>query len=453
MAIIDLLDAIDLPTDSPVWIFGAGIVGKQARELLQVLGLHDVVGFFDNYKSGNHAGLPVLHPSDAPEMSKKASIVMATQATDEVLRPLKAYGFSRFYSLHKVLKAVETQTNIACMPDALLHKDRYIPIDFKSGCIRAAGARQLVQNGHLETGFQRLRQLANDHAIIHIEDDIAGCAFRQVTDQETLVRFYDEAVKQSLWPGPETEEKQQKAIERGLPTVCINTMLKSGTGFLTKILQEQLDLPQYFITLRGSPNDWLLPGYTQKFAQGGSLSVQHMDASERNMDILAEAGVQKIYLHVRDPRQATVSYMHHLENNLVGEIYALRNWIQPFLPCNYPKMSWKEKTAWHAKNHVIGLIHWVQEWVTAAENDDRFEILMIDFNEFRTHEVATINRILTFFRIDYQVTESDLPKKKDVPHFRAGRNEEWREVFNERQQEIIWELMPDKLCARFGWKR
>lgn len=328
-----------------------------------------------------------------------------------------------------------------------------IPISAREALIRASAAKLLVKQHALELGYHKLRKLAMESGWIHVEDDIAGCAFRQSSEQHVLVKFWDAAVRRGLLPGEKLRQQQDRAIERGLPPVLINTMLKSGTGYLTKVLTEKFSLPQYFITLRGSPNDWLLPSYLAQFAKGGAVSVQHMDASPDNLDQLAAAGIRKIYLHIRDPRQATVSYLHHLENNLVGDLYALRNWIQPFLPGNYTELSWSQKVDWHARNHVPGLIQWLQEWLFVVEHDSRFEILLIDFNRFRQDEAGAINEVLAFFGIDERISTGDLPDKKNVPHFRSGQSEEWRSVFTKRQQAIMHALMPAAWFDRFGWER
>ncbi len=452
MPAVEILDLADLPHDRPLWIYGAGVQGKALLSHLRTLGQHAVGGFFDSFKEGDCDGLSVCHPKALEEKPESVTVAIATLDTETVERLLAGLAFPAVFRANLFLQACGTQENIHYLPGALPNGGPIEPISIEEGRVRAVGARLLVQHKELETGFHRLRQLALQSAIIHVEDDIAGCAFRQAGDQKTLVAFYDEAVRKGILPGTELADKQAKAKAKGLSPVFINTMLKSGTGFLTKILREHLDLPQYFTTLRGSPNDWILPRYMELFAAGGALSVQHLDASETNLDILAAKGVSKIYLHIRDPRQATVSYMHHLENNLSGELFALRNWIQPFLPDNYAQMDWPQKTAWQAKNHVPGQIHWIQEWVTAAERDPRFDIMIIDFDEFRRNEVATINKVLGFFGIDYQVTEADMPQKKDVPHFRSGQTEEWRGVFTPRQQEIHWQLIPESLAARFGWR-
>lgn len=452
MPAVEILDLVDLPSDQPIWIYGAGEQGETLLSHLRALGQSKVHGFFDSFKAGSRAGLDVLHPKTFEGEPGGVTVVLATLDRANVEPLLENLGFRSVFRANLFLQAIEAQGNIHYLPDTLANGEPTRPISFEEGRIRAAGGRLLIQHKDLATGFCRLRRLALESGIIHVEDDIAGCAFRQAGDQKTLVSFYDEAVRKGILPGKALAEKQAEAMAKGLPPVFINTMLKSGTGFLTKVLREHLDLPQYFTTLRGSPNDWILPGYMEKFAAGGALTVQHLDAGEANLDLLAAKGIAKIYLHIRDPRQATVSYMHHLENNLSGELFALRNWIQPFLPADYIQMDWRQKTAWQAKNHVPGLIHWTQEWVTAAERDSRFDIMIVDFDEFRRDEVATINKILSFFGIDYQVSEADMPHKKDVPHFRKGKTEEWREVFTARQQEIHWQLIPKPLATRFGWR-
>ncbi len=452
MAVTEVLDISDLATNDDLWIYGAGPRGEEIASHLKHLPSLRICGFFDTSKNGDFLGLPMIHPGSFEGPKQATKVIIATPAADAVVPLLGSLGFANIYHVDQLIEAIASEETLHYLPGALPEGKPAKPISAMEARVRAAGARLLIHDRQLELGFRKLRELALESGYIFVQDNVAGCAFRHSGDQPSLVRFYDEAVRQEILPGAELAKQQQRAIARGLPPVFINTMLKSGTGFLTKVLAEHLDLPQFFTTLGGSPNDWAIPAYVAKLAEGGALTVQHLDASAENLDILAAAGVKKIYLHLRDPRQSTVSYMHHLENNLVNDLYPLRNWIQPFLPADYCQRTWQGKVDWHAKNHVVGQIHWVQEWLTATASDPRFDILIKDFNAFRKDEVGTVNEVLGFFEIDHRVTASDMPPKHEVPHFRSGQAEEWRKVFSPRQQKIHWALIPDAMAARFGWR-
>ena len=409
---IDVLDLTDLPTACPIWIYGAGPKGRDILCLVRALPDLQIKGFFDTFKTGTCDDMQVIHPKNCPDAPEEVAVLHATSELQKVLALLDGLGIHRVFDLDIFLTAYGHQKNIHYLPQCLPNGAPEHPLPFEEGRIRAVGARVLVLKKQLEPGFTRLRKLATECGIIHVEDDIAGCALRQSMDHQLLASYYDEAVKQGIMPGEKLDKEQEDAIARGIPPIFINTILKSGTGFFTKVFKDQLHMPQFFTTLRGSPNDYILPTYMKKFARGGAITVQHLDASAANLDTLADCGVKKIFLHIRDPRQATVSYLHHLENNLSGELFALRNWIHPFLPHNYPSLEWKEKVAWHARNHVITLIHWIQEWLYVADNDPRFDIMILDFNELRRDEAGTINKVMRFFDLGDRVTTSDIPDKK-----------------------------------------
>lgn len=448
-----ILDLSDLSTERTVVIYGAGESGKLIKHCLEHLSGYKIKCFLDTFKKGLFLDLDIIHPDDFIGNKDDVQIVITSPDTKNIIALLKENNFKYIYDAHLFCHQWKLGNNLQYLPNAIDNSSALLQMSVEEARVRAVGARLLIQKQQLNTGFQRLRQLALKYAYIHINDNLASCAFRQYSDENSLVRFYNKAVNENHLPAPELKQQQNLAKKRNLPPVFINTMLKSGTGFLTKVIQNKLNLPQFFTTLGGFPNDWIIPEYLKLFSQGGALTVQHLDASEKNLDLLAASNIRKIYLHIRDPRQATVSYMHHLENNLIDEQYALRNCIQPFLPCEYSKMKQSDKTAWHARNHVPGLIRWTQEWILTADNDPRFEILIIEFNKFKKDEVGTINRILNFFEIDLKISKNDIPEKKDIPHFRQGRSQEWRETFTPQQQEILWNLIPKGLATRFDWKK
>ncbi len=109
-------------------------------------------------------------------------------------------------------------------------------------------------------------------------------------------------------------EQQQANRAKGYGYAFLNTMPKSGSVFLADHLASLYRTPFARIGVDSFPRSLVIPGRAEVLAQGGLWDQMHLDASPENLDQLERAGIRKIYLHVRDPRQATLSWAHHLES-------------------------------------------------------------------------------------------------------------------------------------------
>ena len=165
------------------------------------------------------------------------------------------------------------------------------------------------------------------------------------------------------------------------------------------------------------------------------------------------AGLSRLVVHLRDPRQATPSWAHHIET-LTGASAYLRKRIWPLLPEDYDRWTFAEKLDWNIAKHLRLLGPWVEAWVALAEaSADQLSIRFTSYEEFRRDEPGFYAGLLEFYGIElaeFDANPADLAKQEF--HFCKGQTDEWREVFTDAQKQAAWRLMPDDLCARFGWR-
>ncbi|MGE3839978.1 MAG: hypothetical protein AB7I50_00175 [Vicinamibacterales bacterium] len=92
---------LDLPVDRPVWLYGAGQGGRQAKRKLELVGLQ-VSGFIDKFKTGTVDGLPVLDLTTASgELKADSTLIIASMFWEEIRHDIEAAGVSaRLYSLY-----------------------------------------------------------------------------------------------------------------------------------------------------------------------------------------------------------------------------------------------------------------------------------------------------------------------------------------------------------------
>ena len=92
-------------------------------------------------------------------------------------------------------------------------------------------------------------------------------------------------------------------------------------------------------------------------------------------------------LHVRDPRQAVLSWTHHLDSISKDKGSAL--WLDvvvPSLPKDYFDFPFERKLDWQIQHHLPHLMNWCEQWKSVIEKrtDDLF--LLTTFEELAGDE-------------------------------------------------------------------
>ncbi|MCH7911263.1 MAG: hypothetical protein IIB38_16815, partial [Candidatus Hydrogenedentes bacterium] len=60
----------------------------------------------------------------------------------------------------------------------------------------------------------------------------------------------------------------------------------------------------------------------RELGQGGVSAKEHLPATRHNLATLAQAGVDRVVLHLRDPRQSLLSWAHFLEGDVRKRLLA-----------------------------------------------------------------------------------------------------------------------------------
>lgn len=274
---------------------------------------------------------------------------------------------------------------------------------------------------------------------------------RRYRDAQAL---HDKAVAAGLTPWSiEQEQMRQANLAQKRPSILLATLPKTGSAYLEMALGNMLRMPAIQATLARFPNDYLLPEIVRRLAEGGIISQSHLDARTENLDLLHEAGLRQIHVHVRDPRQATVSWAVWMAGEITGVNSHKRYLSDPFQPVDINGESEAWRMEWYAGNHYPACIRWIQQWVQAAERDRRFTISITDHEELKADRVGTLRKILATFGLDPDLATQDttLAPKAGVAHYRQGSNDEWRMKIPAHVQEWMNAMLPVGLKQRFGW--
>ena len=254
---------------------------------------------------------------------------------------------------------------------------------------------------------------------------------------EQLLKYFEDGIAAGAWPDEGTKAAQQQAIERGLPSVLLVTLPKSGSIFLWSTISASLRLPMFRIAVTESlVDEQLIPGTLPIFARGGLSAQHHLAPSEQNVLFLKKNRITRFVLHLRDPRQAAVSWWY----------YSLK--IGSARPRKRSQDE-IEEVIWH--NFLKPASDWVQRWLDIADNDPDFDIFISTQEEMAGREAVHIRSILEFLRIPPGECEVEIAKRDSAAHFRKGAKDEWLSFFSDEFKKRSKDLIPDHIAERFGW--
>ena len=163
-----------------------------------------------------------------------------------------------------------------------------------------------------------------------------------------------------------------------------------------------------------------------------------------NLDAQLAAGVRRIAVQVRDPRQALISF-------LFVDI------VKSTIP-ERPPLGREEP--WNATEYYRAEVQWLSEWAEVeARPPAGLEVRLLSFEELIGGYSAYFHELWSFFGIHLPVETIGealeglkAPGSLSVGNFRKGATDEWRGVISPKERERMWELMPKDLAGRFGWQ-
>jgi len=249
--------------------------------------------------------------------------------------------------------------------------------------------------------------------------------------------YLETGVAAGLWPDAGTRAAQEAAIERGIPSILLATLPKSGSLYLWSTIAKSLEAPMFRVALpRGPTEDELVPGLVDVFAKGGLCAQQHLSPSPENIEILKARGIKRMLLHIRDPRQATVSWW----------LYNLR--IGASRPRERSRAEIEEHL-WSA--YFAPAAKWVTDWIEIVDRDPDISIMLSTQEQLSADAPGLVGSILDFFGVPSARYSLDIAAKTDATHFRKGSKDEWLGFFSEDFKRRSTDLVPNDIAERFGW--
>ena len=150
--------------------------------------------------------------------------------------------------------------------------------------------------------------------------------------------------------------KRERARRRGIPTIFFNSVEKSGASYIAKALSDSLGLPDWRVdSSANSRYNLIIRGKLPVIQRGGIVTRPHLPANRTNL-ILLQRVLDRLIVHVRDPRQTTLSRVNYTnwlkERGSQGVTQRLLELSEPPLPENYFSMSLTDQISWHIHNYL-----------------------------------------------------------------------------------------------------
>lgn len=191
----------------------------------------------------------------------------------------------------------------------------------------------------------------------------------------------------------------------------------------------------------------LLPEPMKRYLHGYVFGA-HMQASYHNTKVLEECGINKITVLLRDPRDAFVSWVYHLQKlgagarNFVSKIY--------HLPTSYFEWSLAEQFDFQVRTFLPITVNWVEGWLDYyAAPDRRVDILFVLYDELKRDPESYIRRIVGFHDVPNVDFSKLIAPEQGKFHFRKGQHAQWKTEFSPANRRLADELLQNRITDCF----
>lgn len=261
-------------------------------------------------------------------------------------------------------------------------------------------------------------------------------------------------------PKMHTDPVPDQARGHGLPGILLNTLPKSASVYMWDALAKGLGMAKMRISGGWFPVDLVVPELVTSLARGGVVTQEHLDASRQNQVVL-NRHLEKMILHVRDPRSSALEWAYHLLTMKAdGLLDGVERCSKRYCPEGFYSLPLTEQIGTQVDNYLPDAIKWIEGWLDAIENSSfGTEVLVIQYEDLVVDEVAYFRKMLDFYGIDrslwthkpFTPAPAEDPLHEGQYHFRNRRTDEWRDAFSPEQLDKACEMMPQRLMERFGW--
>lgn len=113
---------------------------------------------------------------------------------------------------------------------------------------------------------------------------------------------------------------QEDAMARHAPTVILSSMPRAASAALATTLGDLLGAPAMRASAGRFPDHYLMPCWLERLARGGAILHDHFGAGPFNLSQIRGGALGTVFVLLRDPRAAAVSFNFLRYEDLIGNI-------------------------------------------------------------------------------------------------------------------------------------
>ncbi len=248
----------------------------------------------------------------------------------------------------------------------------------------------------------------------------------------------------------EFNTRRETSIARGMPALVITTLPKSASESIWNKLAQGLGLAQCYFSLGLFPDCSVVPSRVVEAAKGGVAVKEHIGPTAHNVATLQNAGIDRLIVHHRDPRQAALSWAHFVRDD-VGQRVMGPLWRKIVPPAAILDAGLEPTIDWCIEHYLPIQIRFLAGWQDiAARTQPPLSVLFMSFETFRTEPDSYFAQALDFYDIPRASFAADA--EAETVHLRQGETQEWRHVFTEARRKRAWEAIPPEMAREFAWE-
>lgn len=232
-------------------------------------------------------------------------------------------------------------------------------------------------------------------------------------------------------------ERQECAVARGAPCLLVSSLPRSASVFFSYRMAEALGVPVGSIT-HHEGRSHILASILTGFARGGAINHDHFLPSPHNVALLRQAGVSRVLLRLRDPRDILVSLIHK----------AAAEEAKP------------SHTHIRARDFVVRLAMvygFIKQWAAFISATGRPDVKVMWFEDMISDPPGYADQLASFYEVSPEeagkIREIFLPSTRNPGefNFREGLAGQWRDFFTREQtviaNDMLMALANEEACA------
>ncbi|MFN0064604.1 MAG: sulfotransferase domain-containing protein [Chlamydiales bacterium] len=176
--------------------------------------------------------------------------------------------------------------------------------------------------------------------------------------------------------------------------------------------------------------------------------------SDHRLAIMQEH-LRKMIVHVRDPRQILVSWVHHLEKLNTHQLHHEILKSPHPLPEDYFAWNFHQKIDWQIEHFFKDSIAWLEAWLDFSDNQKVVDVKITSYDELHSAPLSFFKDVIAFYGKNPQkFKEEHLSKIAPGIHsrYRSINPQEWKSMLSPEQREYTTSLIPITLLTRFNWE-